>query len=86
MIKKRLVVANGKYEKNGQEKTRWVNVGHLHEHDGKHYITLESHINVAAFERKENDTRVFVNMFDNDRQDKPRESENPADFDSDLPF
>ena len=87
MIKKRLVVANGNYQdRKGNDKTRWVNIGALHEHEGKHYITLDAHINLAGFERKEGDTRVFVNMFDNDRQDKPKESENPADFDSDLPF
>ena len=89
MIKKRLVVANGNYQdRNGNDKTRWVNIGALHEHDGKHYITLDAHINLAGLERKEGDTRVFVNMFDNDREDKPRQSENPADFDSgsELPF
>ena len=89
MIKKRLVVANGNYQdRNGNDKTRWVNIGALHEHEGKHYITLDAHINLAGFERREGDTRVFVNMFDNDKEDKPRQSENPADFDSgsELPF
>jgi hypothetical protein len=86
MIKKELVVANGEYtNSNGENKTRWVNIGALHEHEGKHYITLDAHINLAGFERKEGDTRVFVNMFDRKKKDAPQQPA-PDNFDSDLPF
>ena len=89
MIKKELVVANGEYtNRNNETKTRWVNVGALHEHAGKHYITLDAHINLAGLERKEGDTRIFVNMFDPKKKESQPQSAPPSDdgFDSDIPF
>ena len=40
-------------------------IGHIH--DGKYgndFITLEAHINLAAFPRKEGDSRIMVSVFD----------------------
>lgn len=79
MIKKKLVVANGNYtDKSGEEKTEWVDIGHLHEHNGKEYITLKAHVNLAGLFRKEGENRIFANLFD----PKPRKGE----FDDDIPF
>jgi len=53
MIKKRLVVKNGSYtNKDGQEKNSYVTIGHIHDGQYGEYITLESHINLAAFPRR----------------------------------
>lgn len=83
MIKKELVVSNGGYTtKDGQEKTRWVKIGAVHEYEGKQYITLDGHIALPAL-IKDGDTRVFVNLFD----PKSRDGGAPKkDFDDDMPF
>jgi hypothetical protein len=92
MIKQNLVVKNGSYTtRDGQEKHRYLTIGQLHEHDGRMYVTLDSHINLAAIPRKDGDTRVMVSLYD----PKPRDGEAPKqqavadvpnDFDSDIPF
>lgn len=64
-ILKTLSVVASKYTtKDGQEKTRWLTVGHLHEGTKGQYITLDPTINLAAIPRKEGDDRVYVNLFD----------------------
>jgi hypothetical protein len=91
MIKQNLVVKNGSYTtRDGQEKHRYLTIGQLHEHEGRLYITLDAHINLAAIPRKDGDTRVMVSLYD----PKPRDGEAPKKaapveddgFDSDLPF
>ena len=92
-ILKELCVAAGSYQSNGQDKTKWVRIGHLHAtKDGsKQYITLDPAYNLAAFPKKEGDDRLYVNMF----EPKPKEGApartKPApadDFDPsmDVPF
>lgn len=102
-ILKKLVVAGRKYQdKSGKEKTVWKTVGQLHEtNDGaRQYITIDPSVNFAAFPRKEDDDRVYVNLFEPD-EDKAgggaapqaaRSSAAPAaaggfaDFSDDIPF
>jgi hypothetical protein len=88
-IKKKLVVSNGSYKlEDGTEKTRWLTIGALHEHGGKHYVTLDGHIALPAL-IKEGDTRVFANLFDPDppRGQRARPAQAPIkDFDDDIPF
>ena len=80
MIKKRLVVKNGSYtNKNGEEKTNWLVIGHEHDGEFGTYYTLDAHINLAAIPRKEGDTRVIVNAYDVE----PKKS---FKGDSDVPF
>lgn len=91
MIKKELKVKNGAFTKGGKEIGRWVTVGHIHStKDGGEYMTIDAHVNFAAFPRREGDTRVMVSMFDpRERDDRPsRPSAQPAqpDFDDDIPF
>lgn len=87
MIKKNLVVANGSYQTaNGEEKTRWVTVGALHEHNGKDYITLDAHINLAGLERKEGDTRIFANLFDPKERGAISSPNADQPFDDKIPF
>ena len=91
MIIKKLTVAGGKYlSQDGVEKTRWIDIGHLHDKDGKQYITLYGHISLAAL-IKEGDTRVFVNLFSADKPKaegakpkSPGKSWGPSD--EDVPF
>ena len=87
MIVKKIVASNGKYvDRNGNEKTRWLTIGALHEHDGKHYVTLDGHINLAALIR-EGDTRVFANLFDPDEDRKPsRPAQKEEPFNDNIPF
>ena len=86
MIKKKLVVSNGQYTtRDGQEKTRWLTIGALHEHEGRHYITLDGHISLAALIR-EGDTRVFANLFDPDPPRQQTPAPPAADPNDDIPF
>ncbi|TXH46292.1 MAG: hypothetical protein E6Q97_29865 [Desulfurellales bacterium] len=93
-ILKRLVVKNGSYEdRDGKQRGRYVEVGHLHEaKDGGQYITLDAHINLAAFPRREGDTRVMVSMYDNEKKEegreRPRQQERrpSRDFEDDVPW
>jgi hypothetical protein len=65
MIVKNLVVTNGEYTtRDGETKRRYVTIGQLHEHDGRQYITLDAHVNLAGFPRKEGESRVFANLYD----------------------
>ena len=97
MITKELCVAHRKYtDKNGQDKTVWLKIGEIHEHNGKTYGVIYPHINLAALPRKEGDDRLFFNLFD----PKPKDGQSDApkakpdapvagafeDFESDLPF
>lgn len=80
-ILKKLVVAGRKYQdKSGKDKTVWHTVGHLHEtNDGsRQYITIDPMVNFAAFERKDGDDRVYVNMFDADEGRASQGAEPPA--------
>ena len=72
MILKKLVVANGSYtNKDGVEKTRWVNIGALHQKDdGKQFVTIDRHINLAGFQKKDPlETRVFAQLFDPEKKE-----------------
>lgn len=91
-ILKNIVVTNGSYtDRDGNEKKRYVIIGQLHEGQHGEYLTLDAHVNLAGFERKEGDTRVFANLFDpkqKDSRQKPaqdRDERNPPPND-DLPW
>lgn len=96
MITKRLVVKNGAYtDRDGNEKNRWLQIGAIHEHEGREYITLDRHINLGALPTREGDTRVFVSMFEDDGQrgqQPARQAKKPAggfakdDFGEEIPF
>ena len=66
---KKLSVANGTYEKNGETKTRWVNVGILNTTaEGKEYMLIDPTINFAAFQRQEGKDMVMVGVFEEQQQ------------------
>lgn len=90
MITKELMVAQEKYTtKDGQEKTKWLKIGEIHEHNGKTYGVIFPWINLAAIGRKEGDSRLFFNMFD----PKPKGEQKAGnavsaggDLENDIPF
>lgn len=98
MILKELCVAAGKYvDSQGNEKTRWKTIGHLHQKQDKtgEYITLDPAYNLAAFPKKEGDDRLYVNLFDPQPKDGQKtngktppkaQSRVQADDPSDVPF
>ena len=92
MIKELVVVIDTYTDRNGNEKKKWLKVGELHQSkEGREYITLEPHINLAAIPRKEGDSRIFVSMFEPKAKDEPAKPapghDAPAAFDSeDVPF
>ena len=64
---KRLTIAGGKYTYNGENRTRWVDVGTLFQKEnGSYSILLNAGINFAAFVDKQSQdpTAVWVNLFD----------------------
>jgi len=62
---KKLAVANGTYQKDGQEKTRWVNIGIINTtNEGKEYMLIDPTINFAAFPRQEGKDMVMVGVFE----------------------
>ncbi len=66
---KKLAVANGQYEKDGQQKTRWVNVGVIGiSQNGKEYMLIDPTINFAGFPREEGKDMVMVGIFDDSNQ------------------
>lgn len=94
MIKKELKVKNGTYTKDGKEVGRWVTVGHIHagRDGGNDYMTIDAHVNFAAFPRRDGDTRVMVSMYDprsDDRPARPQQSAPRAHrdpLDDDVPW
>ena len=65
---KKLAVANGTYQKDGQEKTRWVNVGVILEKDGKEFMLIDPTVNFAAFHREQGKDMVMVGIFEDQNQ------------------
>ena len=66
---KKLAVANGQYQKDGQTKTRWVNVGVIGvSQNGKEYMLIDPTINFAGFPKEEGKDMVMVGIFDDSQQ------------------
>ena len=66
---KKLAVANGQYQKDGQTKTRWVNVGVIGvSANGKEYMLIDPTINFAGFPKEEGKDMVMVGIFDDNQQ------------------
>ena len=66
---KKLAIANGKYTKDGVEKTRWVNIGTINTtSDGREYILLDPTINLAAFQREIGKDMLMVGIFEQSPQ------------------
>lgn len=93
MILKNLVVKNGSYtDRDGKDRGRYVVIGQLHDgKDGGQYVTLDAHVNLAAFPRRDGDTRVMVSLYDPKPRDVPPDKLRSASapepgFDDEIPF
>ena len=89
-----LAVVVSKYSaRDGQEKSRWENIGALFENnDGRKFIMLKATFNPAAIARKDGSDSIAVSLFtpkkrnDNNNSNEESYSE-PQDFnDDDVPF
>lgn len=76
---KKLAVANGQYtNREGQLKTRWVNVGVIGvSQNGKEYMLIDPTINFAAFQREEGKDMVMVGIFEEQQQGQPQQQHAP---------
>ena len=59
-----LAVKSGSYEKNGETKGRYVNVGALMESDNGPFLFINAHVNFAAFPRRDGSESVIVSCFE----------------------
>ena len=57
-----ICIKNGTYEKDGETKNRYVNVGAIMENDNGMYVLLDPTINLAAFER-DGKSSVIASVF-----------------------
>lgn len=53
----------GTYQKNGETKNRYVNIGAMMEGDNGPFLFLRAHVNLAAFPRKEGSEDVLCSLF-----------------------
>ena len=87
------VVVSKYYTRDGQEKSRWENIGAVFEKDDGHkFIMLKATFNPAAIARKENSDSIAISLFppkkrnENNNSNEENYSE-PQDFnDDDVPF
>jgi hypothetical protein len=59
-----LAVKVGAYEKNGETKNRYQNVGAVIEGDRGPYILLDRHFNPAGIANPDNRSNVIISMFE----------------------
>lgn len=94
ILKDLAVVIDTYTDRNGAEKKKWLTIGQLHSSkEGREYITLDPHINLAAIPLKDGDSRVYVSMFEPKAKvdapaAAPAQSAKPAaaGMDDDVPF
>ena len=86
-IKYEIVATTGSYtDKQGNEKRRYENVGHVHEHEGRLYATIKATFNPAGLPRKEGDDRVFLNFYEPKEKTTTSSKSSSSDMDPDIPF
>lgn len=73
---KKLMVKNGSYMKDGQEKAKWVQVGVIMDGQNGEFAILEPHVNLAAFPREEG-RGVMCSIFDDSQQPQQNNQNQP---------
>ena len=69
---KKIMVAHGTYEKDGQTKTNWKEIGViLTSQNGKEYCLLDPTINLGGFTREAGKDKLIASIFD----DKPQQQQ-----------
>ena len=86
-----IVVKLGSYEKNGETKGRYENIGSVMKNDKGSFLILKRTFNLAGVPNPENKDSVIASLFSVD--DKPQQPQHQAqqqhqdnNFDSDIPF
>jgi hypothetical protein len=79
-----LVIKNGEYQKDGETKTRWQNVGVVMEGENGPYILLDRTFNPAGLPNPENRNNVIISMFQPKGKDEAP-AQKTTDND-DIPF
>ena len=88
-----LAVKTGEYQKDGETKNRYQNIGSIMENDNGQFMILDRTFNPAGVPNPDNKSSVLVSMFKADRDSgnkKPVENkssapDNPFDDDG-IPF
>src|SRR3546814_20315666 len=69
-----LAVKTGSYEKNGETKNRYENIGAVWQGENGPYITLKASFNHAGVPRRDGGDRILVACFDTSDQDGNRQA------------
>ena len=88
-----LAVKTGEYQKDGETKNRYQNIGSIMENDNGQFMILDRTFNPAGVPNPDNKSSVIVSMFKSDRdngnkkptENKSSDSDNPFS-DGDIPF
>lgn len=99
---KDLVVKVGEYQKDGETKPRWKNVGALMENDNGQFLFLDKTFNPAGIETESGRESIIISMFDPKGKDQRQESgmasdhegpyrnhgssHEPSELDDEIPF
>lgn len=84
---KDLAVVVGKYQKDGQEKNRYLNVGAVFEKDGNKFILLSRTFNPAGVPGNADKDSVLISMFDvRDDSNISAQPQQSTEADDDIPF
>ena len=93
MAKKKydLAVKTGSYEKNGETKNRYQNIGSVFEGDHGFYMVLDRTFNPAGVPNPEDRSSLIVSMFEPRDNNQPAATPQPgpkapANFDDEIPF
>ena len=89
-------VVTSKFTSNGQEKSRWKNVGALYQKDdGSLFLGLHAFFNYAALKRNEDSDYFIIPLFEPKKRDDSNSNSNSisdsfgfssGSNDSDIPF
>ena len=94
---KKLVAKVGTYQKDGETKNRYQDVGAIMSNSNGEYALLNPAVNLAGLLLQqnamsgENRTSVMISVFDNDNRQQPQQqpaqnNSAPQDFEQDAPF
>ena len=94
-----IVLKAGEYQKDGQTKSKWMNLGAVMENDKGPYLILDPHVNLAAFMEDGRDM-IIASLFEPKQQGQQQGQHQPhkqnnqhssggsnfTDFDNDVGF
>lgn len=97
-----MVVKTGSYQKDGETKNRYENIGSVMKSDDGSFLILKRTFNPAGVPNPENKDSLIVSLFEVDKQNKPQQSQQQQapqqqqaqqsqqgydnNFDDDIPF